>query len=274
MERPGGGYSSPDIRNVALGDPSTSGIQPDPAASSAELSREERAEQEKWDAWAACAGLSRSAAKCRYIDTLIATMRTYAYGTPEARELVDELEFVWEQVRSNSSFHESGNGNGSGEIVEMEGDSPGGRERITKEGLRVLRPMSDQDEEDEEGQDEGDGIEQRNRRPREGTWQARVDKALVQMTAEIAALREVMEARGMRIWGGRRTHGWFGWVVGKVWALVKRAVVDALVVLVLYVVVRWRRGGRELVFGTYFVVKSELRDKMKRGVGRDLLKGG
>ncbi|KAI9044998.1 acyl-CoA-binding domain-containing protein [Aspergillus affinis] len=61
------------------------------------------AECEKWDAWFAQRGLSRTEAKRRYISTLIDTMHRYASQTPEARELVSELEFVWDQIKSNTS---------------------------------------------------------------------------------------------------------------------------------------------------------------------------
>ncbi|KAL4779111.1 acyl CoA binding protein-domain-containing protein [Aspergillus varians] len=60
-------------------------------------------ECEKWDAWFAERGVSRTEAKQRYISTLIETMHNYAAQTAEARELVAELEFVWDQVKSNMS---------------------------------------------------------------------------------------------------------------------------------------------------------------------------
>lgn len=55
------------------------------------------------DAWYAQRGISRTEAKRRYIGTLIDTMHTYASQTPEARELVSELEFVWDQIKYNAS---------------------------------------------------------------------------------------------------------------------------------------------------------------------------
>ncbi|TLD32098.1 acyl CoA binding protein-domain-containing protein [Venturia nashicola] len=57
--------------------------------------------REKWDAWHAQSSLSRTEAKRRYITTLIDTMHKYASHSPESRELVSELEFVWDQVKSN-----------------------------------------------------------------------------------------------------------------------------------------------------------------------------
>lgn len=59
------------------------------------------------DAWFAQRGLSRTEAKRRYISTLIDTMHRYASQTPEARELVSELEFVWDQIKSNTSSSSS-----------------------------------------------------------------------------------------------------------------------------------------------------------------------
>lgn len=61
------------------------------------------AECEKWDAWFAQRGVSRTEAKRRYISTLIETMHCYASQTPEARELVAELEFVWDQIKTNTA---------------------------------------------------------------------------------------------------------------------------------------------------------------------------
>ena len=53
------------------------------------------------DAWKAQSGISRTEAKRRYISNLIATMHKYASPAPDARELVSELEFVWDQIKSN-----------------------------------------------------------------------------------------------------------------------------------------------------------------------------
>ncbi|KAK2861078.1 hypothetical protein FQN49_004568 [Arthroderma sp. PD_2] len=61
------------------------------------------AEKEKWDSWYAQRNVSRTEAKRRYITTLIETMHRYASPTPEAQELISELEFVWDQIKSNTS---------------------------------------------------------------------------------------------------------------------------------------------------------------------------
>ena len=207
------------------------------------------------DAWSSCAGLTRPEAKSAYISALISTMHTYAYGTPEARELVNELEFVWDQVRCN---------NGT----------------TTKEGLRLLRPVSDRDDGDEgqlanENEEESPEAEQRRQNDALSSWQSRVDGALVQMTAEIAALREVVvEARSRRVWtgGNGSRQSLLQRVLGKVWwALWMGLLVDAVFVVGVVVVVRWRNNGgggwqQELVR-----FWGEWKEKLRRrlfGIGR------
>ncbi|TKA25583.1 hypothetical protein B0A50_05444 [Salinomyces thailandicus] len=134
-----------------------------------------RKEQEKWDAWKSNESLSRTEAKRRYIEKLIHTMHEYASGTDEARDLVEELEFVWDQIKSNSqpssserssplqnlerSGYISSSGNGGGGIssstaameqvgrvgptvVATGGGGGGGRE------MRVLSPVSQAEEEE------------------------------------------------------------------------------------------------------------------------------
>ncbi|KAJ4378699.1 hypothetical protein N0V86_005570 [Didymella sp. IMI 355093] len=64
-------------------------------------SEQEQRAREKWDAWKQQNKLSRTEAKRRYITTLIDTMHQYASPSPDSRELVAELEFVWDQVKSN-----------------------------------------------------------------------------------------------------------------------------------------------------------------------------
>ena len=144
---------------------------PDPASSSVHKyasrdlrTRETAAEIEKWDAWNACTGMSCIEAKRRYITTLIETMKIYASGTPESRELVSELEFVWGQIRSQSASSEEG-GDSPTRRLERSGlrgvEIPGGsRDPPNTEAgvgdrskLRVLSPVSSESGEIVEGQD-------------------------------------------------------------------------------------------------------------------------
>src|SRR5204862_7363015 len=59
------------------------------------------------DAGNAQRGRSRTEAKSQYITTLIETMHRYASTTREGRELISELEFVWDQIKSNTSSSSS-----------------------------------------------------------------------------------------------------------------------------------------------------------------------
>jgi hypothetical protein len=68
----------------------------------AERPQAEGEEQDKWNAWQCQAGVTRTEAKRQYIELLIETLHEYASDTPDARELVSELEFVWNQIKNNS----------------------------------------------------------------------------------------------------------------------------------------------------------------------------
>ena len=71
------------------------GIMPRPEG----YTMEDEGAKKKWDAWKQEEGLSKTQAKRNYIQYLIETMKIYANGTPEARELLSELEFLWDQIK-------------------------------------------------------------------------------------------------------------------------------------------------------------------------------
>lgn len=60
---------------------------------------EDEGAKKKWDAWKMEEGLLKTEAKRRYISYLIDTMKVYASGTLEARELLSELEYLWDQIK-------------------------------------------------------------------------------------------------------------------------------------------------------------------------------
>lgn len=142
-------------------------IQPRPTGDSDSAHKE----QDKWDAWATNSGLSRTAAKKQYIETLISTMHEYASATPEARELVAELEFVWDQIRNNSNpsvssassplqphehTHGSYPGLASSNVAGF-GDRTGLGGEGTRQPMRVLSPVrqgAEDDTEDDRGERE------------------------------------------------------------------------------------------------------------------------
>ncbi|KAJ5832202.1 hypothetical protein N7474_000513 [Penicillium riverlandense] len=302
---------------------------------------EVHAECEKWDAWYAQRGLSRTEAKRRYISTLVDTMHRYASQTSEARELVSELEFVWDQIKFNASSSSSSSplhnvgvpplsgstyGSIGGRLARSSEDyeRPDLRADTSRRGahdsrLRVLSPVSqpeeeeyyrrrrvrsaddddvdDEDdddqetEEDEEEDDEeyeeardslyedpdhastntdtGTGTDRtashgedrhgrgRHRRhhqsvdssgsglgggnPKDSRWRRRVEQALTKMTAEIAAVREQMEARTV---AQRRRSGLFAWVKWLLWVALRQIVMDIALLGMLLIWMRMRGDRR------------------------------
>ena len=115
------------------------------------------------DAWRGVSGLSRTEAKRRYISTLIETMHKYASPSPDARELVSELEFVWDQVKSNvpsssssSPLHTHG-GVGLVPLEPPQYPSLNSNTRRETDGeeppMRVMSPMSQSQEDEAEAEE-------------------------------------------------------------------------------------------------------------------------
>lgn len=194
--------------------------------------REAQAEIEKWDAWHACAGMSRTDAKRRYISTLIETMKEYASGTQESRELVGELEFVWGQIQnqsnSQSSAHSGSGSGGSGNVEDRDGASPrrsglarldsmtgesvqedrsrglGLSRRATEKSrdgqrMRLLSPVSQREPEDIiEGADDEEKMDEQDVPPAasqtDPAWRTTIEAHLRRLSTEIAALREQLSS--------------------------------------------------------------------------------
>jgi hypothetical protein len=245
---------------------------------------------EKWDAWNACAGMSRTEAKRRYITTLIDTMKVYASGTAESRELVSELEFVWNQIRSQSGSEEEEGGESPTRQLERAGLThaesyssippgrglgPGGGEEGSR--LRVLSPVSrvdsgdiiegedvdspeperggDREDEDEDFKDARDGSEDIGSdrpKPRDDDeyaarnlkWRRRIEAALTNMTAEIAALREQLS--DSRVFGTatKRRSGLWAWLKWLVWAALRQVAVNVILIGVFVLLGRWKGDKR------------------------------
>ncbi|KAK0673389.1 acyl CoA binding protein-domain-containing protein [Cercophora samala] len=244
-----------------------------PGTSPEELSRE----QDKWDAWKSQTGLSRTEAKRRYVEALIETMHRYA-NTPNALELVSELEFVWNQVRSNEPSSEGGGRSSSstGQSAEGEGKEQGGVTARGKGGglagftqvirrfggggggvggggrgnreeeqqpMRVLSPMSEPDESEARmaelaGEEEDEG----GFRGRNDKRSKRMERAIVRLSAEIAALREQI-ATG-REWRTKKDKGLGAWLSWGFWGVVKHFTVDLLLLVLLLIWMRKRKDRR------------------------------
>ncbi|KFY85466.1 hypothetical protein V500_08399 [Pseudogymnoascus sp. VKM F-4518 (FW-2643)] len=184
-------------------------------------------EQEKWDAWDAQKGVSRTEAKRRYIEALIETMHRYASTTSDSRELVAELEFVWDQIKHNSASSSNSSpprgGSGRRFTAPMSGS----------EGpMKVLSPMSQDDEADREhvrrlveGEDGSDEEVQDADKAKGTPWRTKVESTLVKMTAEVAALREqIASGREWRDKKQRTIGAWLGWLL---FAALKQVAFDA-----------------------------------------------
>lgn len=307
------------------------------------------------DAWYAQRDLSRTEAKRRYISTLINTMHEYASQTPEARELVAELEFVWDQIKYNASsssgssplntvgvppLSRSAYGSIEGRMTQSaEHERPGRRADISRRGngsrLRVLSPVSqpeeqeyyrhrrrsmdededqdgggsgaqddDEEEDDEEFEEARDSLYEQDhdhdhdrddhpdhastnahsntntdtdpshRRPahrrnpasgvsldssanglphhrdshsrsetgpKDSRWRRRVEQALTKMTAEIAAVREQMEARSI---AQRRRSGLWAWLKWMIWVAVRQIVFDIAMLGMLLIWMRLKGDRR------------------------------
>ncbi|TPR02124.1 WD domain, G-beta repeat family protein [Aspergillus niger] len=221
-------------------------------------------ECEKWDAWHAQRGLSRTEAKRRYISTLIETMHNYASQTAEARELVAELEFVWDQIKSNPSSSSMSSSQEPGSPVASAAVSmrdharlqPQSSNRLTRpeyeqllantargrgsERLRVLSP-----EEYDHDHHHHDTLSRRRPPPPPDDskrWRRTVEQALTTMTAEIAAVREQLEARAL---AHRRRTGLWAWLKWLVWVAARQIMVDLALLGMLLIWMRLR-GDRRL----------------------------
>ncbi|KAI9716904.1 MAG: hypothetical protein M1812_005053 [Candelaria pacifica] len=226
-----------------------------------------QAERSKWDAWYQQKGLPKTEAKRRYISTLIETMNKYASTTPDARELVSELEFVWDQIKSNTV---SSSSSSPIQIPGLRDQPPIPPSYTSPSGngpLRVVRPTS-QDDDDEANEDRYDDArdgEEYGDRPtfdgrRSGTighargheggeeevrnrkWRRRVEQAIVKMTAEVAALREQLESN--RLYGARRRRSMWDWLLWLILSTLKHAFIDAVLLAIALLWLRRKRDKR------------------------------
>lgn len=239
--------------------------------------REAEAEIEKWDAWHSCAGMSRTEAKRRYISTLIETMKEYASGTQESRELVAELEFVWNQIRSQSGSSEDDDAESPTRRLERaglkqtqsfgsippggpEGES-GGLSRLNTDPnrLRVLSPVSQGDADDiveaEEIDPETHALvgplpATTRHLPTEAEWRNRIEAHLKHLSTEIAALREQLAANHLLSSSAMspsltsrrrrifyRLSAWTRWLA---WTFVQQLMLNAGLVLAFILWARWK----------------------------------
>ncbi|KAE8449764.1 hypothetical protein EG329_007539 [Mollisiaceae sp. DMI_Dod_QoI] len=208
-----------------------------------------RKDRDKYDAWDAQRGISRTEAKRRYIEALIETMHKYASTTADARALVDELEFVWDQIKNNSASSSNSSPGRRGVASYTSQPRQFQAPLSGNDGpMRVLSPMSQDDEAEQESErrldvyDEYDDDEHNDGKGDKKTkrWRRTVEQALVKMTAEIAALREQI-ATG-REYQGKKRRSFGRWVAWFIWIVVRHFLVD---MVLLGIVLLWLRKRKD-----------------------------
>ncbi|PFH59078.1 hypothetical protein XA68_12818 [Ophiocordyceps unilateralis] len=204
------------------------GVMEQPAPTPALTAEELQRERDKWHAWNSQKGLGRTEAKRRYVEALIQTMHRYA-TTTDATELVAELEFVWNQIRHNSS--------GSSDY-----SPPTAAARLQQDGpMNVLTPMSEQGEAEMRSHRQmelhGSGAAEQS-----GRWQRTIDRAVTNLSAEVAALREQI-ATG-REWKSKKERSFSAWLRWMAWKVIKHIVADCVVVALVLLWMRRRRDTR------------------------------
>ncbi|CAG9944346.1 unnamed protein product [Clonostachys rosea f. rosea IK726] len=227
-----------------------------PGASMEDLQKE----KDKWDAWNSQRGLSRTESKRRYVEALIDTMHRYA-TTPDARELVTELEFVWNQIKHNSPTASDASPKASTTSRRFEepphdGDAP----------MRVLNPMSELDEaerrsqklmemDDEDDEDAGHAIARSSNR-----WQRTIERAITNLSAEVAALREQITSG--REWRSKKQRSFPAWIEWLSWAVLKHLVIDCFVLGLVLLWMRKRKDRRleDLVRAALTLIREYVRN--------------
>ncbi|KKA30098.1 hypothetical protein TD95_003052 [Thielaviopsis punctulata] len=221
------------------------------------ITKEElKREQGKWDAWNSQKSLSRTEAKRKYVEALIEILNRYA-TTTSGKELVSELEFVWDQVKNNApSLSDTAPFVDSQQLLPIEADD----EAVAADSsepmpLKVLRPMSEVDEAERQSErrlihdaefdddDDPDNNDQDDASVISGRWARRVEKALVKLSTEVVALREQISTA--REWRARKAMTFRAWAEWFVWLVAKHVAADVVVTCVVLIWMR-RRGDRRL----------------------------
>ncbi|KAG4430048.1 hypothetical protein IFR05_014471 [Cadophora sp. M221] len=225
----------------------------DGAAAEEDEPDEVRKDRDKYDAWDAQRGISRTEAKRRYIEALIETMHKYASTTADARALVDELEFVWDQIKNNSASS-SGSSPGRGVLSYTTQPRQFHQPLSGNDGpMRVLSPMSQDDEaerrsgynddyeEDEDEDEYNDGGEKKDAKTT-NRWRRSVEHAFTKMTAEIAALREQISTG--REYQGKKSRSFKSWLAWLIWLTIRHFLVDMVVLGIVLLYMRKRKDRR------------------------------
>ncbi|KAM3475217.1 hypothetical protein MY5147_003878 [Beauveria neobassiana] len=233
------------------------GVMEQPMAGAGLTPEELQRERDKWDAWNCQKGISRTEAKRRYIEALIETMHRYA-TTADGRELVSELEFVWNQIKHNSP---------SATDSSPQAAAPPRRFTQPMSGsdgpMKMLSPMSEQDEAELRSQRQTD-LEDREMghdvSVGSGRSQRRMERAITKLSAEVAAMREqISTGREWKSKKDRSFPSWLGWLV---WSIMKHLLIDCVILSLILVWMRRRKDRRleDLVRAALTLIREYVRN--------------
>lgn len=221
------------------------GVMEMPTAGSGLAPDELQKERDKWDAWNSQKGLTRTESKRRYVEALIETMHKYANTSRDGRELVAELEFVWNQIKDNAASSDSSSANPSDPSHVFH------QPRSGSDGpMKILSPMSeqdiefrsrrqiDEDDEDAVARDE----EERQVSLQNSRWTRKMERAITKLTAEVAALREQI-ATG-REWKSKKEKSFPSWIRWLIFVVMKHLLIDCVVLCIILVWMRSRKDRR------------------------------
>lgn len=160
---------------------------------------------------------------------------------------MSELEFVWNQIKNNSP-------SSSDLSARPLGGADNSPKRFTQptsgtDGpMKVLSPMSEEDEAEQDYQrrmaaGNGDGDDDGGEYVKRGDkWSKKMERAIVRLSAEIAALREqITTGREWRSKKERSLGAWVGWIL---WVAMKHFVVDSFLLAIMLLWMRRRRDRR------------------------------
>jgi hypothetical protein len=168
---------------------------------------------------------------------------------------VAELGFVWNQIKNNSpSTSESSPKEARSEPHRFAQPQSG-----TEGPMRVLSPMSEDDEAEREYRQAQDDDDSGDYIKKGDQWSRKVERALVRLSAEIAALREQITTG--REWRARRERSMTAWIRWLFWVVMKHAVMDTFVLIIILLWMRKRKDRRleDLVRSTLRIGREYVR---------------
>ena len=111
--------------------------------------------------------------------------------------------------------------------------------------MKILSPMSEEDEAERESErrilsgeddDHGDYVKRGDK------WSKKMERAIVKLSAEVAALREqITSGREWRSRKEKSVGAWMGWAL---WTITKHVAIDVLILAVILLWMRRRKDRR------------------------------